>query len=214
MHLVDLPSNFHAPSDVLSTLVNFPCSWLSFRQLCVRKGRFPSTSDNTPYRQKAVNFYFHQLSVHLGNLLPISINFPCSRETCHQLLTDCHATVIHSSTSFTFCAAGRPSVYFRPLTLRPGEPSSTSVSIPFWRDTCCQLPSTFREFGRPSINFRELFVQTEDLPSASVGLPCARQNFCLLPSTFHSAGRPSFNLHEISVYTGDILSTSINLPCT
>ena len=145
------------PQD-LSTSVKFLCRWetfrqlpstfivsgrtfFNFRQLSVQPQELPSTSVNFLFHLKT----FHQLqstSLHLEEL-SISINFPCGPQII------CHLPS-------TFRAAGRHSVNFRQIFVRPGDLISTSVKFPFTYENFCQLPSTFRETGdllSTSVNF-------------------------------------------------------------
>ena len=122
--------------DLPQTSIKFPCSRDTFRQIpsTFRAARRPSVNfrqvfvllDDLP--STSVKFLFSQkiireISVWPGDFSSNSSNFPCGRETSRQLPSN-------------FSAAGRPSVNFRQLSLRPDD------------------LSTFRAAGRPSINFR------------------------------------------------------------
>ena len=222
------------PQD-LSTSVKFLCRWetfrqlpstfivsgrtfFNFRQLSVQPQELPSTSVNFLFHLKT----FHQLqstSLHLEEL-SIFINFPCGPQIICQFLS-------------TFRAAGRHSVNFRLISVRPGDLISSFLlsmrtSVNFRqhfvkRETFCQLLSTSFASERPFVNFCQLYLWPEhltsifcaagDIPSTSINFLYHQKTYCHLQSTFHAAQRSSVNFYQLSVPPGDTSATSINFPC-
>ena len=93
----------------------------------------------------------------------------------------------------TLCAAGRTSVNFRQLSIRPGDLPSTFVNITCRHLTLSQLPMRPGDLKSTSANFlcgRETFLRH---PSNFL---LGQENFCKLQSTFINfrlVGRPSVN---------------------
>ena len=133
---------------------------------------------------------FQQVFVQLGNHPSTSINSSCGWETYHQLPS-------------TFCAARRPSVYFHPLSMRPGDLLSTSGKIPYVRLNFRQLPSYFERMGDTS---------------TSMNVPCSGEAFRQIsapprehPYTYTAGRQKTF--HQLSMWLGEIPSDSVIFPC-
>ena len=181
---------------LLSTSINFPWGQETFRQ-------FPSTLHND--RRASSTFLvaggpcitFHQLSVLPGNLSTTSVNFLCGRKTIRQL-------------PWTFCAAGRHSVNFRQLFVRPADLLSTSVNFRQLFVRPADLLST-------SVDFRQLSVRSGNLLSSfsaagrsSVNFLCCQEIFRQLSLHFRTARSSSVNFCQHFVLPGELPSTSFN----
>ena len=141
-----------------------------------------------------------RLSVHFQwlSMLPdifslTSVNFACSQETFRELPSTSNAAertvklrhlAVHHETFCqllsTFCAAGRPSVIFRQLSI--------------WLEVLPSHSVNFCAAGRPSVNFHQLLGRTVHLPSISAKFTCRQRTLNHLPATFVkvSCGQETF----------------------
>ena len=134
------------PVDLPSSFINFPCSHGTFCQiLSTYHGieELSSTFLNFPSAHRS----FRQISMRLQSIVATYISNSCRQKNFLQLLSN-------------FCAATRPSVNFRKLSVQRRGLLSSSVNFPYY----------LANF----VNFRQLEVRLGDLLSTSVNLPCSR----------------------------------------
>ena len=222
-----------------STLVHFPCSQETLRQfsqhfrlacrLCVKLSILRTAG--------RYSISFCQLFVRPGDFPSTSVNILCGRETFRQLSSTFFQHYALPSNfranGRTFINFRQHSmqlaeyVYFHQLSVSPVDLLSTSVKFMRRRGTFCQLPSTFRAASKPSIYFRrhlcihwhypQLFGHTRELLSTSINF-CAsigttikftviRADFLQLRSTFCACVGPSVNFSQHSVCPLKLSST-------
>ena len=134
-----LPSTFRAAR---RCWLNFPCIRDNFRELpstfCAAGRRSANICQLSVAKRPSANF--SQLSARLGDHPSTSIDFWCSQDTFHHLLSTFRAD---RRPSVNFSCAGRHFVKVWQLSVRLGDLSSTSVKISCHRETFRKLPATF-----------------------------------------------------------------------
>lgn len=117
------------------------------------------------------------------DLPSFSVNILCSQKTLCQFPS-------------TFHAAGRSSVNFHLISVRP-----------------VGITKIFLAAERPYVNFSQLSTRQGDFTSFSVKFPCGWKNFRKVLFNFNAAERPSIIFSWLSERTVDFQSTSVNFHC-
>ena len=136
----------------------------------------------------------HLLSVWLGDLPSVSVNFPCGQEN----LPSTSINFLCSWETFyhfplTIHAPCTPPVFFLQHTLRSEDLLSISVNFPCSRDIFRQLPFNFRAASGRYKNF-----------------PCGCKTLSHFQSNFCAAGRTSVKFCPISMLPRDLPSSFVD----